>query len=46
MIVLIENMIIKKLLKNCKDSFSHIPYTREHYLAFLETEKKLLGVYK
>lgn len=34
------------IYKNIKDSWKHIPYTWKHYLAFLKTEKNLLGYYK
>lgn len=37
---------MKQLIKNIKDSYNHIPYTWKHYLAFLKTEKRLLGCYK
>lgn len=32
--------------KNIIESYKHIPYTLKHYIAFLKTEKKLLGTYK
>lgn len=34
------------LIKNCKDSWNHIPYTWKHYLAFLKVEKQYIGYYK
>jgi hypothetical protein len=34
------------MLTNIINSWKHIPYTWYHYLAFLDTEKKLLGYYK
>lgn len=38
--------MLKSFIRNCKDSYNHIPYTWKHYLAFLKTEKRLLGSYK
>lgn len=34
---------MEKIIGNIKGSWTHIPYTWKHWLAFLETEKKLLG---
>lgn len=39
-------MDLKNIKKNIIESYNHIPYTLKHYLAFLKTEKKLLGTYK
>ena len=37
---------MKQLIKNLKDCYNHVPYTWNHYLAFLKVEKQLLGCYK
>lgn len=37
---------INNIIKNIIESHEHISYTFKHYIAFLKTEKKLLGSYK
>lgn len=34
---------MKQIIGNIKESWNHIPYTWKHWIAFMETEKKLLG---
>lgn len=34
------------MIKNIINSWKHIPYTWNHYIAFLKIEKQLLGYYK
>lgn len=33
------------LFKNIRECYNHIPYTWNHYLAFMKVQKKLLGKY-
>lgn len=35
-----------KIFLNIKNSYSHIPYTLKHYVAFMKLQKSLLGYYK
>jgi hypothetical protein len=37
---------VKKVFTNYKECWKHIPYSLNHYFAFLKTEKQLLGKYK
>ena len=34
---------MKQIIKNVRDCYNHIPYTWKHWIAFMKTEKKLLG---
>lgn len=35
-----------KFLKNIKDCYKHVPYTWNHYLAFMKVQKYVFGYYK
>lgn len=34
---------MKQIIKNVRDCYNHILYTWKHWIAFMKTEKKLLG---
>lgn len=38
--------MISEVIKNVKESYGHIPYTMKHYIAFMKTQKRVLGKYK